>query len=125
IISGNAVSGVDVFRDDSTGNVVQGNYIGTDVTGTRALGNQGHGIDLGAPNNTIGGPAPRAGNLISGNKVNGIDMTASIFTGPPLDSGPGVPAGNLIQGNSIGTDVTGTVALGNGGAGINLANGGA
>ena len=52
-------------------------------------------------NNTVGGPTAGAGNVISANRHYGILIT-----------GDGA-SGNLIQGNEIGTDVTGTVALGN------------
>jgi hypothetical protein len=56
--------------------------------------------------NTIGGTLPSAGNVISGNGGDGILIQVDLrFTG--------VPTNNLIQGNLIGTDKTGTVALGN------------
>ena len=47
----------------STGNVVQGNKIGTDATGTGDLGNAGDGVRIVASsylvgNNVIGGPDP-------------------------------------------------------------------
>ena len=52
----------------SPNNVVAGNFIGTDLTGTRPLANRGDGVMiLASPSNTIGGSAPGAGNLISGN----------------------------------------------------------
>jgi hypothetical protein len=90
----------------SSNNLIQGNRIGTDVTGTKALGNH-TGIHLGgirdlsdgASNNTIGGTAPGAGNLISGNSYDGIDVSFS--------------NNNVVQGNLIGTDVTGSNPLGN------------
>jgi hypothetical protein len=83
------------------GNVVRGNYVGTDATGTAALGNADHGIGVGGANNVLGGAAPGAGNLISGNG-DGINIIGSAATG------------NVVQGNFIGTDVTGTSAIGNG-----------
>src|SRR5208282_3482089 len=87
-------------------NQFAGNLIGTDVTGTRAIGN-GVGIRLpaGCTNNTIGGTDLGAGNIISGND-DGVD----IFSGP----------GNVVAGNFIGTDVTGTKPLGNSNWGVAL-----
>ena len=94
IISGNTGTGI---IDGSDGTLVQGNYIGTDVTGTIALGNGSAGIQIPGTNTTIGGTTPGAGNIISANA-----------SGLYLQRG-----GNLVQGNYIGTDVTGTVPLGN------------
>ena len=88
LISGNRNYGVFLAGNHATGNIVQGNRIGTDVTGTFALGN-GAGVVLTGPNNTIGGIAAGAGNLISGNTDEGIDV----------ESG-----GNQVLGNFIGTD---------------------
>src|SRR5205085_9262121 len=50
-----------------TGNAVQGNYIGTDVTGMVAIANDQGGIAVKSAGNTIGGTTPGTGNLISGN----------------------------------------------------------
>ena len=84
------------------GNRIEGNFIGTDVTGTVALGNGWAGVHVISPDNTIGGTDPSARNVISGNvSGNGIYI-----------SGAGA-SGNLIQGNFIGTDAEGTVALPN------------
>ena len=102
----------------ATGNLVQGNYIGTDVTGTSALRNSFDGVRISdqASNNVVGGTSPGAGNLISGNAGAGVNITQSDAGGMP-SSGP--TTGNLVQGNFIGTDVTGTAALphGDGGQG--------
>ena len=97
----------DVRPGVSTGNVVQGNYVGTDVTGNFALGNY-IGIDLDSGYNTIGGTTPGAGNVISG--------TVNLSPGIDFDGG----AGDVIEGNFIGTNEDGTVALPNSGAGIML-----
>ena len=80
--------------------VVQGNSIGTDVTGNVALANQGPGIFMYAAvqNNLIGGPNPGQGNLISGNTGDGIGMY------DPSDYN------NKVQGNRIGTNAAGTSA---------------
>lgn len=84
---------------DADGNKIQGNYIGTDVTGTVDLGNGETGVTVVGSENEIGGVVPGAGNLISGNDRDGVLVVLS--------------TGNSVQGNLIGTDVTGTVALRN------------
>ena len=80
-----------------SGHTVQGNLIGTDVTGTLALGNTAVGVVFNASNNLIGGTTIDARNIISANG-RGIDL----FGG----------SNNTVQGNFIGTDVTGTIAFG-------------
>jgi CSLREA domain-containing protein len=102
LISGNAGRGVIIEGATSSGNRVQGNFIGTNVTGTDDLGN-GSGVRIfNAPNNTIGGTVAGARNLISGNSGTGIVIQGA------------TASGNIVQGNFIGTDVTGTLALSNG-----------
>ena len=64
-------------------------------------------IDNGASKNTIGGTGAGAGNVISGNSVDGIEIGS--FS-PTLTSGNS----NLVQGNKIGTNAAGTAELGNG-----------
>ncbi len=90
-------------------NTVEGNYFGVNAAGTAALSNYGDDVCLvGASDNTIGGTATGAGNLISGSGRVGIwvdGYTAS---------------GNVIQGNLIGTDVTGTKPIGDEITGIML-----
>jgi hypothetical protein len=73
------------------------------------LGNGMDGIhfDVG-PMNLIGGTTPGAANVISANGRHGI-----LFTSP-------ASGGTLVQGNAIGTDLSGTLALGNAGHGIQL-----
>ena len=88
--------------------IIQGNYIGTNAAGTAAVGKQGTGISLsGTKDTTVGGSGAGARNIISGN-ARGIDTTETNHS--------------LIQGNYIGTDVSGTVAIGNKFAGIRLFN---
>jgi hypothetical protein len=108
LISGNGLSGIDIlaFGGSAVQNQVQGNYIGTDITGTAAVGNGGDGVAItGGSNNTIGGSA-LARNIISGNFTQGVGIDAGV--------------GNIVRGNYIGTDVTGSVALGNGSDGVIL-----
>ena len=106
IISGNDWRGVQIEGSGATGNVVEGNYIGTDVNGTADLGNTFDGLLIyGAPSNTIGGTASGARNVISGNGF-GVSISGSGATG------------NVVQGNYIGTDVNGTADLGNSAIGV-------
>jgi hypothetical protein len=103
-ISGNQFGGIGFSF--SSANLVQGNKIGTDRTGTAAVPNGSSGVRLSdAIGEIIGGTAPGAGNLISGNNGDGILLT--------FDT-----RGNQIQGNFIGTQVDGTSSLGNTGDGI-------
>ena len=66
MISGNAQRGI-VLAGDSSDNVVQGNFIGTDATGTLPLGNGSTagpdhaGIRVAGADNTIGGTSPGSG----------------------------------------------------------------
>jgi len=88
------------------GNIIQGNYIGTDPPGTQAAPNFGDGIVIGSGTNLIGGATAANANLISGNASNGI-----VLAGPAA-------TGNTIQGNFIGTALGGVSPLGNGGNGV-------
>ncbi|MDA2935492.1 hypothetical protein MYX82_14320, partial [Acidobacteria bacterium AH-259-D05] len=111
IISGNLETGVTFSGFGATGNRVEGNYIGTDVTGTLALGNR-NGVGVFASGNTIGGATAGTRNIISGNHSDGVS----------IDSAQLPAFGNRVQGNYIGTDVTGTLALGNNVRGVNILN---
>ena len=100
--------GIDLTGATATGNRVQGNYVGTGVSGMLALPNA-FGIALDASNNTIGGTVASARNVISGNINPGIEL--GVINLPLAQH-------NLIEGNFIGTDASGTVALGNESDGI-------
>ncbi len=105
LISGNELFGVELGGNASK-NVVAGNKIGTDITGTVAIAN-GTGVEIedGAlSGNTIGGATPGSGNVISGNIGAGINLRGIGFV---------VAGNNVVAGNLIGTDVTGTVAIPN------------
>lgn len=97
VISGNRVGVLIKSAEDTQ---VQGNLIGTDATGTVALGNADHGIELiGARTSRIGGTSPSERNIISGSRE-----------GVWLGRGS---AQNVIEGNYIGTDLAGSTALPN------------
>jgi hypothetical protein len=67
VISGNAGDGVQITGGGATGNLVEGNYVGTDAAGAAVLANAGNGITLsGSANNVIGETAAGAGNVIAG-----------------------------------------------------------
>ncbi len=102
VVSGNAGYGI---RLNSGSNLVaSGNFVGTDVTGMGPLGNLNYGILAEANGAMIGGSAPGAGNVISANAIHGIEISSA--------------TGVTVQGNLIGTDLTGTFALGNQNRGI-------
>jgi len=108
LISGNLTIGVGISGLGTTGNRVQGNFIGTDVSGSAGLANALVGVAIGdsAAKNTVGGTVAGARNLISGNNAIGVKITGAGTTK------------NLVQGNFIGTDRTGNADLGNGGDGV-------
>jgi hypothetical protein len=93
VISGNGSAGIQITGAQET--VVQGNFIGTDVTGTMDLGNDDYGVSItefnvsiNATDNTIGGTTPGASNVISNNSAGVLILSSS-------------STGNLVQGNSI------------------------
>src|SRR5581483_2123215 len=91
----------------TTANLIIGNLIGTDPTGTvNDLGNLRNGIYVQdqTQHNIIGGPRSD-GNVISGNSKAGILLTGDK---------------TLVSGNFIGTDLTGTMAIGNQQGGIDI-----
>jgi len=112
LISGNRRDGVYIAGLGTEHNTVAGNFIGTDATGTMALGNScGVTILEGAQHNHVGGVLPGEGNLISGNVWDGV-MIDGQGTGH-----------NLVRGNTIGTNAAGTAAIPNGNMGVNLGGG--
>ena len=113
VLSGNAHSyGVTITETNTDNNVVEGNYIGLDATGTFAVTNFKSGVGIfGGPHNTVvGGNVTGAGNVISGNTEYGI------FVGDPIT------IGTVIAGNFIGTDATGNQAVPNNFGGIAVFN---
>jgi len=104
--------GIHVIRGTSI--AIQGNFIGTDPGGTVDLGNRYNGVlvlgndpDSSFTNTTIGGTAPAARNLISGNDVCGVRIVEGA-------------TGNKVQGNYIGTDASGAQDLGNTRSGVHI-----
>ena len=104
VISGNTDNGVHIDGTGCDGNVVQHNKIGLDPTAEIGMGNGGHGVLIGAGamscdvhNNTI--------------SDNGLDGVA--ITGPGTDN-------HSIDVNHIGTNGTGSVAIGNADHGIHF-----
>jgi hypothetical protein len=90
VLSNNAM-GVHVMSQGVSGNRVEGNYIGTDKSGTRALSN-GWGVQLDfGSNNTVGGTVPSAANTIAFNNSNGVELISAGFT----------TSGNRILRNAI------------------------
>ncbi len=82
-------------------NRVEGNFIGTDPSGTLDLGNGIDGISLfEARDTTVGGTSRAARNLVSGNSTGGVSISEGSTE-------------NSIQGNLIGTTANGTSPLGN------------
>jgi hypothetical protein len=106
VISANG-NGIILLNIGAAANRVLGNYIGTDITGGKALGNTNWGVSAeSASNNQIGGTNSGEGNLISGNLANGVVISQS------------TAATNIIQGNIIGLNAAGTLVLSNSSSGI-------
>ena len=97
-------SGLELFGTNGFSRV-EGCFIGTDPTGTVALGNS-VGVALNTHSSVIGGTTPAARNVISGNVAYGVFIAGA--------GGGFYVRNNLFQGNLIGTDATGTRAVGNG-----------
>ncbi len=113
VVSGNGSGGIQMWSSASTGNTVLGNYVGTDWTGEKAIGNVRNGIaNDGAPYNTIGGTSAAAKNVVAGNTHDGI-----------IVSGAG-SKGIKVIGNYVGTNAAGTKAIANGMYGIEISRDG-
>ena len=122
VISGNGGNGLGIYG--AGGNLIAMNNVGTDASGTVALGNARNGI-------LVTGRA--TGNLIGGQATAGNDPTAGVFARPPqgnLISGNGAngvlvnngSTGTLLSGNFVGTDASGNSPLGNRLDGVAIAN---
>jgi hypothetical protein len=106
VLSGNAWNGVRIST--GSGNIISGNYIGTDASGSSALANDATGVGIlgDAANNVVGGDTEAERNIIAASKQYGVHL-----------GGSGVVS-NRVSGNYIGTDVTGTLDRGNAWGGV-------
>ncbi|HSL20312.1 MAG TPA: FG-GAP-like repeat-containing protein [Vicinamibacterales bacterium] len=98
VISGNTGFGL-ALRGDASASTVQGNFIGVNAAGVGAIPNGGGVLISGTFSTMLGGTAPGAGNVISGNLRNGVELTDAV--------------NNDVLGNYIGTDASGALPLGN------------
>lgn len=119
VISGNE-SGISIFGNGPTDNLtvnhlVQGNYIGTNITGDAAIGNRLGVFIVAAKNNFVGGATSALGqtpgNLIAGNREFQVRILGAGATG------------NRVEGNLIGTNKAGTADLGACLVGVGIDNG--
>jgi CSLREA domain-containing protein len=95
VISGNSFQGISILTGH---HIIQGNFIGTDISGTAAIPNDvGIHFSLHAVENLIGGTEPGLGNVISGNAKGMTILTDN----------------NTVVGNKIGTDRGGSSAVRN------------
>jgi CSLREA domain-containing protein len=104
------IDGIGIFPDklgDAVTNVrIEGNFIGTDPSGTIDRGNGDNGVFIfSASDNTVGGDSPDKRNLLSGNGFAGVFIEG--------DSSFGAAPNNAVEGNLIGTQKDGVKALGN------------
>jgi hypothetical protein len=110
LISGMFLAGVLIDGAETCCNVILGNRLGTNADGTGGIGSAiGVSVRSGATDNHIGGSRPGDGNLISGNQLFGIELSASQRT--------------VVQGNLIGVAADGRTPLPNAGSGIQLSFG--
>jgi hypothetical protein len=103
-------NGIDV-QSSSGGNPnrIEGNFTGTNASGTVDLGNGNNGVRISADNNLVGDRFSNgARNIISSNDDDGVEI--------------GSANENVVEGNFIGTNAKGTTALGNTVSGVSIFN---
>jgi parallel beta-helix repeat protein len=125
LISGNTGGGIAISRGSTPGsnnNTIQGNFIGTDLTGTRSVGNQNDGVRIAeSSGNTVGGESTGTGNLIAGNTAGSTDPGNGVLIIGPGAAGTSVNPGannNVVIGNLVGSSLTRTTALANQASGV-------
>jgi titin len=113
LIVGGRSAGVQLSYNSN--NIVQGNFIGCDITGKATLGN-GDGVMIYVgTGNIIGGSEPGAGNVIGGGTKSGVVILGEVE--------PTTSTKNVVQGNFIGVAADGKTPLPNGDAGVRIAGG--
>ena len=106
VVSGNQGSGINI--NGGSGNIVRGNYVGLNASGAAAIGNTPFGISVfNSQSNVIGGSGPGEGNVVSASSSINIGLQGSANN-------------NTLQGNLVGTDATGSDAVGTNQSGIYL-----
>lgn len=114
VITGGAADGISIKDEGTQSNVVQNNIIGLGPDGS-VIGNWIHGVDMDLQTayNLVGGWAPGQGNLVSGNKRSGLEVSHQQCYG------------NAFVGNTVGTDLSGkqVKGTGNGSIGIHVEDG--
>jgi hypothetical protein len=109
-ITDNVISGdvYGIYLGEAPGSqstcTISNNKIGSDVTGTKALGNIATGLVVTGPANAV-----IQNNVISANKI-GVVISGNAQT----------PVNDVLQGNFVGTDKTGLVPMGNAQDGIEI-----
>lgn len=128
VVSGNITDGITLY-DGNVGTVVQGNYVGTDATGLKGLGNEQTGISVqGSGGATIGGSTSRHGNVIAANGRHGVlvegDSTTISRNIIGLDKARKEPLGNLRNGiwvaGASSSDIRNNAISANGWSGVQV-----
>jgi hypothetical protein len=123
VVRGLAIHGfaTAIRLESGAGSVIQGNYLGTDATGTNAPGNQVDGLFIGSPANVV------QGNLISGNGNAGLQIAgggaiSNVVQVNLIGAAAGglLPLGNVLDGVLIGSNAARNVIGGTSGAAANV-----